>query len=269
MDGTLSRILLFDSGVGGLSIYHELKATLPDCEYHYYADHIAAPYGNKNDKWLDQRINLCLKSLNQTLDPDIIIIACNTASTLSLESLRSAIKTHIVGVVPAIKTASEKSKNNAIGLLATPATINRRYIDNLIKNYAESNTVIKVGSTRMVDIAEQKLSGTHPSPDELRRIISPLTNANCKSIVLGCTHFPLLKSELQTIAPDINWIDSGTAIAKRVKVIIANNNLNTKPQASTFYSSSNLNASLIDYITKIGFKNVIPHHAFELDPSNT
>lgn len=263
----MPRILLFDSGVGGLSIYHEIKKSLPKANYHYYADHIASPYGDKNDEWLDQRINRLLMKLNQTIKPDIIVLACNTASTLSLESLRAHIKTNIVGVVPAIKTASENYQADIIGLLATPATIERTYIEALTNQYSSNKTVIKIGSTELVALAEKKLHGGKILNQELQASIAPFLDANCKHVVLGCTHFPLLKPELEAAAPNIHWIDSGVAIANRVQTLLSqkahseNEGEQTTPKTveSHFYSSAGIAESLQSYIKDIGFLMITSH----------
>lgn len=264
----LPRILLFDSGVGGLSIYHEIKKSLPKAHYHYYADHMASPYGDKGDDWLDHRINRILIELDQVLTPDIIVLACNTASTLSLESLRSNITTNIVGVVPAIKTASEKYQAQTIGLLATPATIEREYIENLTNKYSSNKTIIKVGSTELVALAEEKLHGGKIPDISLHRIITPFIDANCQHVVLGCTHFPLLKPELQALAPNIHWIDSGEAIANRVKDRLGlstnpgSDKMNVQPEAieSSFYSSAEIKDELQTYIKGIGFSKITSHY---------
>lgn len=264
----LPRILLFDSGVGGLSIYHKIKKSLPKANYHYYADHMASPYGDKDDEWLDHRINRILIQLDQALTPDIIVLACNTASTLSLESLRSNITTDIVGVVPAIKTASEKYQAETIGLLATPATIEREYIENLTNKYSSNKTIIKVGSTELVALAEEKLHGGEIPDTSLHRIITPFIDANCKHVVLGCTHFPLLKPELQALAPNIHWIDSGEAIANRVQhrlglsVNSGSEVMKEQPEiiGSNFYSSAEITDKLQTYIKGIGFSKVKSHY---------
>ncbi len=260
MELQLSRILLFDSGIGGLSIHKELNALLPDCEYHYYADHDAAPYGDKNDTWLNERINTLVSNLNDKLSPDIIVIACNTASTLSLNTLRSKITTNIIGVVPAIKTAAGKTGSHPIGLLATPATINRVYTNTLIRDHANDKRIIKVGTTELVHMAENKLAGIAPSLNKLKQVIAPFITYKCKHVVLGCTHFPLLIDELQLIAPNITWIDSGVAIAKRAETLLKSN-LNFYPDPkSTFYSTSSIHPELENYICKIGFKSIALNH---------
>ena len=252
----MPRILLFDSGVGGLSIYHELKKQLPDSEYHYYADHDAAPYGDKEDEWLNRRLLHAIQSLNQNINPSIIVIACNTASTLSLTNLREKIETPIIGVVPAIKVAAQYETDSPIGLLATPATINRDYTDTLINTFIDNQTTIKVGSTALVSMAEKKLKEQKVDLSELESIISPFLKSECQHVVLGCTHFPLLREELEYIAPSIGWIDSGEAIAKRTLSLIDTHAIEPTQKNSTFYSSSILEGELPIYLSLIGFEQV-------------
>lgn len=256
----MSRILLFDSGVGGLSIYHELKKQLPDSEYHYYADHDAAPYGNKDDEWLNHRLIHTLDSLNQTIDPDIIVIACNTASTLSLSKLRAKITTPIIGVVPAIKTAAQYKTDLPIGLLATPATVKREYTDTLINTFVDNQVTIKVGSTELVAMAEKKLNGSKVDLSELEAIVQPFISSNCRHVVLGCTHFPLLRAELEQIAPSICWIDSGAAIAKRALSLADGQLKEETGKCSTFYSSSKLDKQLPDHLSQLGFEKIYTNY---------
>jgi glutamate racemase len=255
----LQRILLFDSGVGGISIFNEVKAVLPHADYHYFADHAAAPYGEKKDDWLNSHINDQLTKLNEKILPDIIVVACNTASTLSLQTLRAKINTPIIGVVPAIKTAAELSENNAIGLLATPATIARPYIDNLINEYAKKQSVVRISSTQLVFFAEEKLAGAEIKIETIKNIIQPFINNNCKHVVLGCTHFPLLRAELELLAPAINWIDSGKAIATRVLQLLDKQITSTVSQ-QCFYSSGSISNGLKDYLTKTGFCQIVENY---------
>ncbi|MFT6261679.1 MAG: glutamate racemase [Bermanella sp.] len=255
----MPRILLFDSGIGGISILNEVKAVLPQAEYHYFADHAAAPYGEKNDDWLNSQVTYQLINLDNNISPDLIIVACNTASTLSLKTLRNNIKTPIIGVVPAIKTALQQSNSNCIGLLATPATIARPYIDNLILQYTQNNSVIRIGSTQLVLFAEEKLNGGFIKEEIIKDIIQPFILAECKHVVLGCTHFPLLREELEMLAPEISWIDSGKAIATRVQKLL-NTSLIDKSADNYFYSSGFIGNHLKQHLTKVGFSHIIESH---------
>jgi glutamate racemase len=255
----LSCILLFDSGIGGLSVFNNIKLALPYAEYHYFADHAAAPYGDKNDHWLDRQIIHLVTALNRSISPDLIVIACNTASTLSLQALREHISTPVIGVVPAIKTAADSPNSKLIGLLATPATINRPYINDLIIKYAKNKPVLSIGSTELVRLAEQKIAGKIASNDKIKSIIQPLLTARCDHIVLGCTHFPLLKEELESIAPNVTWIDSGKAIGLRVLQVLDKQNA-SQDMMRYFYSSGYIEKSLKTHLISLGFLHFSENH---------
>jgi glutamate racemase len=215
-------VLVFDSGVGGLSILHETRQMVPHCRYHYACDNQAFPYGTKEEAELVERVELILKGLIARINPDIVVIACNTASTVALPKIRSHFTKPVVGVVPAIKPASALSTSRVIGLLATPATITRPYTQWLIDEFAPDATFIRVGSAELVTQAENALRGIAPDPEVLSSILTPIfDDPRTDTIVLACTHFPLLKSELTEAAPRaIHWVDSGNAIARRVASLI-------------------------------------------------
>ena len=214
-----ANILIFDSGVGGLSVLQEIQQQLPHAPLHYLMDNAAFPYGTKSDDYLVERVlQVCAAAIEQ-LNPQLLVIACNTASTLALNELRSRFTLPIVGVVPAIKVAAKESTNQHIGLIATLATVNRSYTQQLIDDFAAGKTVHKFGSDVLVRLAENYINlGTTPSLNELQQHLQPWFDNTPKlsHIVLGCTHFPLLKPFLQQLWPEITWVDSGAAIARRV-----------------------------------------------------
>lgn len=224
------RILVFDSGVGGLSVMHEIQQRLPACQYLYASDNAAFPYGTKSEEELTTRVDKVLHALLHHIEDqygpvDIIVVACNTASTLTLPHIRSHFTQPIVGVVPAIKPAALISKTKVFGLLATPATVARPYTHDLIKEHAAHCTVISVGSSELVQLAEQKLRGEVIAPEKIAAIIAPFFSephfTTLDTIVLACTHFPLLQDELRGCLPDgIQLIDSGEAIARRVEFLL-------------------------------------------------
>jgi len=220
----LTKILVFDSGVGGLSILQALQETLPGCEYIYASDNEAFPYGTKSAEFLIARVERVLQALIKKNKPHIIVVACNTASTLVLPHIRRHFTIPIVGVVPAIKPAAQQSKTRVIGLLGTPGTVTRDYTKALIKEFASSSEVLSVGSAELVTLAEDTLRGTPPPVEVLSSIIKPLfENKRLDTIVLACTHFPLIKDQLANAAPrTVNWLDSGQAIARRVSSLLGN-----------------------------------------------
>lgn len=219
-------VLVFDSGVGGLSVAREIQQRLPYVSLVYASDNAFFPYGTKGEAELIDRVDLVIRRLLERYPVDILVIACNTASTLALPHLRSYLDLPIVGVVPAIKPAAIASKTGVIGLLATPATIARPYTHELIRTYAPDCEVISVGSSELVQIAEQKLRGETLDKAAISEIINVLMHMNAAermdTLVLACTHFPLLKEELaQQLPAHIQMIDSGEAIARRVEFLLA------------------------------------------------
>lgn len=221
MSVTNKRILVFDSGVGGLSIVREIQKKLPFTPLIYASDNAFFPYGTKGETELIGRVDAVFHKLTETYAVDIIVVACNTASTLALPHIRSHFSQPIVGVVPAIKPAAAKSKSRVIGLLATPATVRRPYTHNLIREYAPDTEVISVGSSELVQLAEDKLRGDYVNATQLSKILQPFFNHprshEMDVLVLACTHFPLLRDEIAAQFPaPIELIDSGEAIARRV-----------------------------------------------------
>lgn len=210
--------LLFDSGIGGLSIANEIRARIPHCRLLYVADNAIFPYGIQEEGVLINRLLTLLPQLEPYARPDIIVIACNTASTVVLEPLRQQTHIPIIGVVPAIKPAGQQSQRHHIGLLATPGTVKRRYVQNLIDSFASHCQVTRVGSAELVQEAENKLRGLPVDHGVIRQILAPFNPPHPAPdiIVLGCTHFPFLREEIQQHLPeDTRLIDSGEAIARR------------------------------------------------------
>jgi glutamate racemase len=212
------HILVFDSGVGGLSVYQAIRRRLPQLQYHYLFDNAAHPYGELAADTLIQRVNHLIKLYVAQHDIHAAVIACNTASTLVLPSLRQALSIPVIGVVPAIKPAAALAKKG-IGLIATPATVKNPYTQDLIDRFAAQIPVHRLGSTALVNMAEKKLRGIAVDRTELSRIIAPLKD-HIDVAVLGCTHFPLLSDEIAQVLPGVPLIDSGEAIARRVETLI-------------------------------------------------
>ena len=214
------RVLVFDSGVGGLSVCREIIARTERIELHYLSDNAAFPYGEKTAEQLIDRASHVLLSACEQLQPSIVVIACNTASTAVLPSLRAQLSIPIVGVVPAIKSAAALSKSQTFALLATPGTVNRSYTQQLINEHAANHQVIRLGSSQLVKHIEAHIHGHSIDNEYLTSVIAQLTEQeggkNIDTVVLGCTHFPLISEHLKRIKPNWQWIDSGSAIAERV-----------------------------------------------------
>lgn len=253
------NVLIFDSGVGGLSVYQEIQAKLPQLNYTYLFDNAAYPYGELAQDALLQRVeHLIIPWVEQQLF-DIVVIACNTASTLVLPSLREKLSIPVVGVVPAIKPASSLA-NKAIGLIATPATVTRQYTRDLIRNFSSNKSVELLGSTRLVDMAEEKLRGRALNLDELATILSPLKD-QIDVAVLGCTHFPLIKEEIQNVLGEaVTLVDSGQAIARRVQSLLGIETGEKSGQAHTIFSSAPPweEGALNEKLRELGFTPIRP-----------
>lgn len=215
--------LVFDSGVGGLSVYHEVRQLLPDLHYIYAFDNVAFPYGEKSEAFIVERVLQIVSAVAEHHPLSIIIIACNTASTVSLPALRARFSCPVVGVVPAIKPAAKLTRNGVVGLLATRATVQRPYTHELIARFATDCKILMLGSAELVELAEAKLHGDEVSLPLLRKILQPWLKLRepPDTVVLGCTHFPLLSEELSQVLPDgTRMIDSGSAIARRAHWLI-------------------------------------------------
>lgn len=226
----MANILIFDSGMGGLSVYRELKKTLPDQQYLYLFDNACFPYGELTESRLVERVVELFTAFVARYPVDIAIIACNTASTHVLPALRQCLTIPVVGVVPAIKPAAEYSRQRHlarlnlsahIGLLATPGTVSRRYTAELIESFAADLQVSMLGTTELVKMAEDKLSGLPVDMPQLYKVLTPwLGEQGPDTLVLGCTHFPLLAAEISQCLPHAKLIDSGVAIARRVTSLL-------------------------------------------------
>ena len=210
-------ILFFDSGVGGLSILAAARRLLPQAPIVYAADTAGFPYGTKNEGEIAGRVPALLGRLVERYRPRLVVIACNTASTIALGAVRSALDVPVVGTVPAIKPAGALSKTRVIGVLGTEATVRQAYIDRLTADFASDCTVMRHGSAALVQMAEDKLRGLVPDAAAVRDAVAPLAAAhNIDTVVLACTHFPLLRDELSAVLPGIALVDSSDGIARRI-----------------------------------------------------
>ncbi|QBH95083.1 glutamate racemase [Limnobaculum zhutongyuii] len=254
--------LVFDSGVGGLSVFQEIRQLMPDLSIIYAFDNAAFPYGEKPEQLIAERVVKMVGALCQRHHIDIIVIACNTASVVSLPALREHFDIPVVGVVPAVKPAARLTRNGIVGLLATKVTVNRPYTHELIANFAQDCQIELMGSSRMVELAEEKLHGKPVSADELRTILSPWLNGDKKpdTIVLGCTHFPLLKEELSAVLPEGTLlVDSGAAIARRVSSLLADVDWQQEEKAVNLAYCSKVDdesRKLIPVLQHFGFKSL-------------
>lgn len=236
------HILVFDSGVGGLSIASEIRRALPQVQISYASDNGFFPYGTKPEAELIARVEGVLWTLVKQTRPDMVVVACNTASTVALPSIRERFSIPIVGVVPAVKPAAEISQSKVIALLATPGTVSRLYTRQLIDDFAPNCEVICVGSSRLVELAEDKLRGKAVAREAIRQVLQPLLEsehyAALDTVILACTHFPLLRDELSlNLGKPVNWVDSGAAIARRVRDLLAVSGWNSEAAAVDLHQS--------------------------------
>lgn len=220
------KVLVFDSGVGGISVINEMYKNYPDLDITFLSDDVMFPYGTKQDGDLLQRVPNLLKAFLSLNTYEVVVIACNTASTVCLSAIRDVLNIPVVGVVPAIKTANEYSHSRTFGVLATPATIGRKYTHDLIKRFAKDCQVFLQGSSHLVTQAENKLAGKEVDQGiiayEVMQLIDKDLEKKMDTIVLGCTHFPLLRTEISVVTNQhaIGLVDSGEAIARRVASIL-------------------------------------------------
>lgn len=217
-------ILLFDSGVGGLSVLAHVRAALPQASLVYCADNAGFPYGTKSEAELGVRIPALLGRLVERFRPCAVVIACNTASTIALAAVRSVLEVPVVGTVPAIKPAAEASSSRVIGVLGTLATIRQPYVDKLVRDHAADCTVLRHGSPELVELAERKLRGDAAPLAAYRACLEGLVKQpdadRMDVVVLACTHFPLVRDELAAAAlRPLQWVDSGAGIARRTAVV--------------------------------------------------
>jgi glutamate racemase len=213
-------LLFFDSGVGGLSVLGPTRALLPNAPIIYAADSAAFPYGTRSEAEIASRVPALLGRMVERFRPRLVIIACNTASTIALDHVRSALDVPVVGTVPAIKPAAEQSRTRIIGVLGTEATVRQRYVDDLGARFAADCTIVRHGSPELVALAEAKLAGDQVTTGQVHDAAQPLFDAagaaKMDTVVLACTPFPLLADELTAAFPAIGWVDGGAGIARRI-----------------------------------------------------
>ena len=221
------KILVFDSGLGGLTVLTEIAKLRPDAEIVYAADDAGFPYGARPASELAPRIVPVVGRLIAETGPDLVVVACNTAATLVLPDLRGAFPDMpFVGTVPAIKPAAARSRSKHISVLATPGTVARDYTRALIDSFAADCDVTLVGSVRLATLAEAAMSGGSVADDDIAAEIAPCfverNGRRTDCVVLACTHYPLLLARFEHLAPwPVDWIDPASAIARRVDHVLA------------------------------------------------
>jgi len=257
------RVLVFDSGMGGLTVARELMALAPHLAVDYAADSGFFPYGDKSDADLQARVPMIAKALVEQVRPDVFVIACNTASTLALEAVRAVLDIPVVGTVPAIKPAAKRSQSGVIGLLATLGTIRRAYTTQLIADFASDVKVIMHGSIELVQLAEEQAAGGAVALAAFRDAQAPLFEAEggdaIDTIVLACTHFPLIRGELAATVPHpVRFIDSGEAIARQTVRVLGEGGRSGRAGSGRVWLTSEASAHprLVEVCRRFGFGEV-------------
>lgn len=222
-------ILVFDSGLGGLTVLREIVRARPDAHYTYVADDAFFPYGHHSEDAIIARVVPLIGDLIEAHAPDLVVIACNTASTLVMSHLRAEYDVPFVGTVPAIKPACAASKTKLVSVLGTKGTVKREYTKALIRDFAGGCKVTLVGSADLAALAETALGGEPVTDSAILAEIAPCfveeAAARTDTVVLACTHYPLLMDRLVRLAPwPVEWIDPAPAIARRVADLLGSRN---------------------------------------------
>ena len=253
-------ILFFDSGVGGLSVLGPTLKLLPNAPIVYAADSAGFPYGKRSEAEIASRVPALLGRLVERFHPRLAVIACNTASTIALEHVRSALDLPVVGTVPAIKPAAEMSKSRVIGVLGTEATVRQPYVDDLAARFAADCTIIRHGSPELVELAEAKLAGEEVDVEAVRAAARPMFDApnddRIDTVVLACTHFPLLDEELRAAFPDVAYVDGGPGIARRIAWLTREQPWPAKPPPGIALFTSPAREPLLGSLATYGLADV-------------
>lgn len=239
---TAPTILTFDSGLGGLTVHRAVSAARPDARYVYVADDAFFPYGSHAEDALVARVVALMGSLIETHRPDLVVIACNTASTLVLPALRERFGVPFVGTVPAIKPACAMSASRRVSVLGTEATVLREYTRALIRDFGNGADVTLVGSARLAGYAEDELKGAPATDASIAAEIAPCfvdaDGRRTDTVVLACTHYPLLLDRLTQLSPwPVSFVDPAPAIARRVIELLGPPAGGTAPPARIAFTS--------------------------------
>ncbi len=219
------RLLFIDSGLGGLTVLRAAHAAVPEAHVRFIADDAGFPYGSKSDTGLIARLLLLIKPAVHEFEPDCIVLACNTASTVALQALRESFVLPIVGTVPAVKPAAALTRSGLVSVLATPATVARVYTRGLIEQFGAGARFTLAAAPSLAALAEAYAAGESVDGSAIEREISPAfvqDDGRTDVVVLGCTHYPLLLDKLEELAPwPVLWLDPAPAIARRIANVLA------------------------------------------------
>ena len=239
----LKPIGIFDSGVGGTSIWRELNKLLPNEHTVYLADSKNAPYGTKSKEKITQ---LCMKktALLRERRCQLIVVASSTATTNAIDYLRENYNVPFIGIEPAIKPAALKTETKNVGVLATKGTLSSNLFHNTSKLFAEGITIIEQEGTGLVELIEAGKVNSEKTRALLKKYIDPMLQKNIDCLVLGCTHYPYLVPLLEDFLPNgVHIIDSGEAVARQTQAVLLQNQLLAEEKGTvrhSFYSNSNV-----------------------------
>ena len=255
-------LLFFDSGVGGLSVLEPTRRLLPNAPIVYAADSAGFPYGKRTEAEIASRVPALLGRLVERFHPRLAVIACNTASTIALDHVRSALDLPVVGTVPAIKPAAEISKTRVIGVLGTEATVRQPYVDDLAAKFASDCTIIRHGSPELVELAEAKLAGEEVGQEAVRSAVQPMFDApggdRIDTVVLACTHFPLLEEELRASFPHVTYVDGGAGIARRIAFLTSEQPWpSAPPEGLLVFTGAPIRRPLDSVLAKLGIGQIL------------
>lgn len=233
---------ILDSGVGGLSVLSEINRLLPLETTIYLADQAFMPYGQKSPEELVKRVGKII-SFFESKNVKAVVIACNTATVYTIDEMRNRFGFPIIGVVPVIKTIANATKTNVIAVFSTPTTSKSAYLDNLIQEFANDKTVIKVGESHLEDLIENGKTDSEEVISILNQELNPLLKKNVDAIALGCTHYPFVKHQIKEIVgEDVLVADSGGAVARRLKQVLDHENLlSTQKFIDLYYTTGEVN----------------------------
>ncbi len=251
-------VLLIDSGLGLLSIAGTIHKAYPDMRLFAISDQKGFPWGpRKADDLIKRCLQLAKKGLEK-IKAEAVVLACNTASTVAINSLRDALDIPVIGVIPAIKPAAHMTKTGCIGLLATQGTIKRAYIDDLIEEFAIDCHVIKVSSKNLAALAEDKVQGIELNYEAIAKNLRPFEDEKVDIVALGCTHYPLLLRELEALAErEIQFLDTGPAVARQLARRLAEvkPRFIDKQESCLYYTGKGYNIK-IETLNSFGFKKI-------------
>ena len=227
MTAELKPVLMFDSGIGGLTVLREARVLMPERGFIYVADDAGFPYGGWEEEALKERIISLFAKLLHEYQPEVCVIACNTAFTLVGAELRAAFpEMTFVGTVPAIKPAAERTRSGLVSVLATPGTVKRAYTRDLIQSFASQCHVRLVGSQNLARMAEAYVRGEGLSDEAVLEEIAQCfvempDGRKTDIVVLACTHYPFMANVFRRLAPwPVDWIDPAEAIARRARSLV-------------------------------------------------